>query len=752
MVSRDDAPLPDPSMVARHLLEHTSAVAFVKDAAGRYLFVNPAFEALVQQTIGGPDTADPIASQTDSGLWSSEVRDHFRAVDAMVLREGSAVTGLLKLPHADGDHYWLADKVALPAWDGGAWLGGVAIDVTPMVQRDRTLWGVLEAVIDPMLTVDRNGIVTWVNPAFTRELGWGEADLAGRAFAELVAPQDAGYAGAVLQQAAGAKDATVWQGTLLARSGTARFVEVSFCQLADDGVVGVVTDLTERRRTETQQRLFAEVFARAGQAMAVLDATGTTIAVNAAWETVTGIAPAAEVGRTAALFGPDRRSDPALRAAFLALAENGQWQGEREIPHPDGAARLLHMAVSAVPGDDGATGHYLVVYSDITERRRHLGERQRLESQLQQAQKLESLGRLAGGVAHDFNNLLTAIAGHADMIDMDAAQGSATRDSARTIGDACRRAGSVVRQLLAFARQLPGEAVAVDLSAAVRAMQRMLARTVRADIDLQLDLQTPLPAVVADPGHVDQVLLNLVVNAAEAMPSGGILTVRTRGDEDEASVVLLVEDTGVGIEPDQLAHIFEPFWSTKQAGGGTGLGLATVHGIVARLGGRIDVTSRIGVGTRFTVTLPAADSVPSPEPPADAPGLRPALHGRVLFVEDDGAVRRVGVRALMRAGYAVREAADGLAAKALALADSERCELLVSDLVMPRLGGVDLAISLRARWPGLPVLFVTGHTDVDVIDAALSLAGARLMQKPYSPRALLDAVDEMLAAARRRSA
>jgi len=382
-------------------------------------------------------------------------------------------------------------------------------------------------------------------------------------------------------------------------------------------------------------------------------------------------------------------------------------------------------------------------------------ERGELERKLVGAQRMESLGTLAGGVAHDFNNILTVIRSYAAFLARSVREPESAREDIAGIQAATARACDLVGQLLAFSRRQIVSPTLLDLSEVVGGLGKMLPRLIGADVELELDLQDRPWKVLADRGQVEQILMNLVVNARDAMPAGGKILIRTRcvvQERDAAKgpteqVALEVEDTGVGIDEAVSGRIFEPFFTTKEPGRGTGLGLSTVYGIVQQSGGEIEVSSRPGEGTCFAVYLPRADEKSVTERP---PTLRPApvaLDGdeTILVVEDDVALRSVIVRALRAHHYQILEAGDGEEALALHASHGEVVHLLLTDVVMPRLDGVELS----ERLPELPVLFITGYWDNRLASVQRLPADCEYLAKPFTPdtlvrriRAMLDAVDE----------
>jgi nitrogen-specific signal transduction histidine kinase len=394
--------------------------------------------------------------------------------------------------------------------------------------------------------------------------------------------------------------------------------------------------------------------------------------------------------------------------------------------------------------------YFNVLVEDITERKL-------LEAQLRQAQKMEAVGRLAGGIAHDFNNLLTAITGYADLALSDLREGDPMRQDMEEILRAAHRAAELTRQLLAFSRQQVLAPRVLDLNEVVQSVDKMLRRLVGEDVELLSVLAPGLGHVKADPGQLEQVIVNLAVNARDAMPTGGKLTIETADAElaetrvrDLAAVpagryvMLAITDSGTGMDEETKARIFEPFFTTKEQGKGTGLGLATVYGIVKQSGGFIWLYSEPGHGTTFKIYLPrvegAADALAPPVGTVEVPRGTET----VLIVEDEEAVRALAKTALTRKGYRVLEAANG--GEALLRCESEQApiHLLVTDVVMPGLGGADLAQRLAPLRPDMKVLFISGYADRAAARHGTIQPGAAYLEKPFSLEALARKVREVL--------
>jgi PAS domain S-box-containing protein len=380
---------------------------------------------------------------------------------------------------------------------------------------------------------------------------------------------------------------------------------------------------------------------------------------------------------------------------------------------------------------------------------RQILERERLEEELRQSQKLEGIGRLAGGIAHDFNNLLTAINGFAELMQFQLAPDDPLQELVGKMLQSGQRAADLVRQLLAFSRKQIIQPQVLDLNQLVADLDKMLQRIIGEDIELRTNLAPNLGRVKADPTQMEQVIVNLAVNARDAMPIGGRLTLETANavlDEDYVAghlgvqpgeyILLAISDTGMGMSREVQAHLFEPFFTTKEVGKGTGLGLATVYGIVKQSGGDIWVYSEEGVGTTFKIYLPRAQEAAQPLPSRPMHTEMPLGWETILVVEDDAEVRDLARRVLHRQGYTVLEAGDGQQALWLAAGYSSPIHLLLSDVVMPGMSGVALAEELACARPDLKVLFMSGYSDEAVARHSTSEAGTPFLQKPFSPMAL----------------
>ena len=520
------------------------------------------------------------------------------------------------------------------------------------------------------------------------------------------------------------------------------------------GFAKVTRDLTERKKAQDAilaQEIFLDAIVNVVlDGIVTIDGRGTITTANAATERIFGYAEQELVGRNVKMLMPDpyRREHDDYIGRYARTGEKRIIGIGREVTglRKDGTTFPVELSVAEF--QVGGERFFAGVLRDITERRS-------VEEQLRQSQKMDAFGQLAGGVAHDFNNLLTVISGFSELILGSLPEDDPARELATAINDAGGRAAALTRQLLAFSRKTVLNPEVLDVNGVVRETERMLRRLIGEDIVLTTVLTPgPLPIRV-DRGHLGQVLMNLAVNARDAMPRGGRLTIETanvsrRGEDwshpdmppgDYLSIA--ITDTGHGMPPDVQARVFEPFFTTKGAGRGTGLGLAVVHGIIKQSGGSVNVYSEVGVGTCFKLYFPAAQGVAS-TPSADRAALVPRGSETVLLAEDEDGVRALATLALQRQGYTVLSASGGEEALRLAHEHDGTIALLVTDVVMPHMDGRELASRMQSAYPTVKVLFLSGYTDDAVVRHGILHQSVAYLQKPYSLVALARKVREVL--------
>ncbi len=519
-------------------------------------------------------------------------------------------------------------------------------------------------------------------------------------------------------------------------------------------------EIAERERAEHESARLAAIVASSEDAIIGFTVDGIVTSWNDSASRLYGYTAEESLGTDVRLLIPT--NEHRGFDADLARLRRGEPIPTYETVWVANDGRRIDLAVTLSPIRDahGHVGGGSSIGRDIG-KRKHTEERlRRSEEALRQAQKMEAVGRLAGGVAHDFNNLVTVIEGYASMLLVSLADDSRAREMLEEIHRAGERAGALTRQLLAYSRKQVLNQRALDVSDLVRGIERLLQRLVGEDIEVATSLGSEPCFVRADPNQLEQVLMNLGANARDAMPTGGRMTITTshvelgegdtRMDSDVhpgSHVRLVVTDSGVGMDAATLDQIFEPFFTTKDAGCGTGLGLATVFGIVKQSGGHIRVSSEVGRGTTFEILLPCLDTHldADPVPIDDAPRGRAET---ILLVEDDPAVRSLTRNILETAGYEVLEAANGEDALDLASREERGVSLLLTDLVMPRMGGRRLADELVEAMPSTRVLFMSGYTEDAIVRHGIARDDSHFLDKPFTPRGLLHKVRAVLDAAR----
>jgi PAS domain S-box-containing protein len=520
--------------------------------------------------------------------------------------------------------------------------------------------------------------------------------------------------------------------------------------LDGDRALGVSWDVTGVKQEEQQSRLLSTVLESAINAVMITDADGRISWVNPAFTDLTGYSLEEVKGENPRILKSGKHDDAFYQQMWDALSRGNSWNGKIVNRRKDGSLYTEETVICPVRGAYGETSSYVCMKRDIT-------LEVDLARQLHQAQRLEAVGRLAGGIAHDFNNILTVISGNADLSLADLPADDPMTQSFQEISDASRRAASLTRQLLAFSRKQILQPRVLNLNELVTGTEKMLRRLIGEDVKLKTIVEPHLGAVMADPGQIEQILMNLAVNARDAMPRGGELCFETENVEifeTQAGVggvrmhsgsyaKLTVTDTGEGMDEETLSRIFEPFFTTKEKGKGTGLGLATVYGIVKQSGGFIFARSEPGKGTSFEVYLPQTEE-PTESAVKEVPALKTHGGETVLVVEDEEVVLKLARSILVRAGYNTITARNGAEAIRIVEVAENPIHLLLTDVVMPGMSGRALADGAQSLHAGLRVLFTSGYTDDAILHHGVLDAGTHLLQKPYSRKTLLSAVRTVL--------
>jgi two-component system, cell cycle sensor histidine kinase and response regulator CckA len=523
-------------------------------------------------------------------------------------------------------------------------------------------------------------------------------------------------------------------------------------------IVAVYDDVTERMRSDAEVARLMTAIEQAGEAIFITDPQGTIQYVNPAFEGATGYTRQEALGQTPRILKSGQQDAAVYRELWATISTGRTWQGRLVNKRKDGTLYTEDATISPVRDAAGDIVNYVAIKRDVTERLLAYQERTLLEVQLRQSQKVESIGRLAGGIAHDFNNMLGIILGYGESVLQRLRPQDPLRDDVEQIVQAGRRSAEFTRQLLAFSRRQPLQPKVLDLNAALTNLEKMLGRLVGEDIALTLPLAKDLARVKADPNQIEQVILNLVVNARDAMIDGGRLILETANVELEAEwcdrhpgaapgkyVMLAVSDTGCGMDRETVLRAFEPFFTTKEAGKGTGLGLSTAYGIVKQSGGSIWISSEPGQGTTVKVYLPQTTEEPAESRQAPvAQGPHPGGACRVLVVEDEAALRRLVGIMLSRLGFQVTLAANAGEALLQVEENGLKPDVVITDVVMPGMNGAVMVERLRRTKPDLKTLFMSGYTDGAMVhDAALD-PDTPFIQKPFNSRDLSAKLQEVL--------
>ena len=617
--------------------------------------------------------------------------------------------------------------------------------------RDERFRSLLEQTQEAV-AVGLGGKVAYANPACVQMFGYSRP-LAGMPISIFFAPGSREQVDEIVQhRIQGRATAELFEAVALRADGSTFDVEVRISPTTFEGKSAsqaILRDITGRKRMEAELRDSEEryrlLFERNLAGVFRSTVGGRMLECNRAFAQMMGYASPAEVlAQPAVAFHEDARA----REAFLEQLrrEGSLVNHEMKLRRKDGSDLWVIENVSVLRSEDERGEVILGTLFDMTERRK-------LEEQLLQSQKMEAIGRLAGGIAHDFNNILTAVSGYTELLIGQLAAGDPRRESAEEIRQAGHRAAALTQQLLAFSRRQVLEPRVLDLNAVIATMERMLRRVIGEDIELTTSLSTGLWRTRADPAQIEQAILNLVVNARDAMPRGGQLTLETANVELDAKysggapgphVMLAVSDNGVGMDPEQQARLFEPFYTTKDRGKGTGLGLSTTYGVVKQSGGSIWVYSERGQGTTFKIYLPRSEQ-PLDEP-AESPALAAPLNGTetALLVEDEPEVRGLVEKILRMYGYTVLSAASPAEAIALSKNRPATIDILVTDVIMPGMNGRELSRVLAASRPELRVLYMSGYTDAVIAQQGILEPGTAFVSKPFTPDVLARKVREVL--------
>jgi len=740
----------------RTLFERNVAGVFRCSFDGRILDCNEAFARI----FGCDSRREAIGYLAQDFYFDSADREGFLA---RLQKERVLINHEFCYKRRDGSPAWVLENVSLVAADGAApvVIEGTVIDIT---ERKRTehrmrMYGeIFSHTTEAISVLDPSGHFLEQNAAHRRLLGYPDEELLGQFPTAILGDE----AFSRISEELGQRGIYRGEVACRTRSGTELTVDLSVVTVRNERGeavchVALKRDITEQKRVlaalrESEERFRS--FMNNTPAVAFMrDEQGRYVYVNKAFELLVAKPSVEILGKTAFDLWPQEVARQLAENDSLVLSEGRAMDFSETTRSEEGAERDW-LAVKFPFRDKQEKRFVGCVSIDVSERRQ-------LEDQLRQAQKMETVGRLAGGIAHDFNNLLTVVRGYAELLVERLGSDQKLLEFAREIAKAGDRAASLTRQLLAYSRRQVLAPQVVDLNAVIVDMDSMLRRLIGEDIDLVIALGQDLGRIKADSAQLEQVVLNLCVNGRDAMPQGGRLTIETanvalgenfarshRGAKPGPHVMLAVSDTGGGMDAETQKHIFEPFFTTKGEGKGTGLGLATVYGIVKQSGGYISVRSELGRGATFKVYMPRVEDTPSLPKRAETSRVKLEGSETIMLVEDEEAVRSLIQRVLESKGYKILVASSPEEAVQICDRHEGPIELLLTDVVMPTMSGHHLAEHLGFSRPQMKVLYMSGYTDDAILLRGVLESAAHFIQKPFTPDAIVWKVAEILSSLR----
>jgi PAS domain S-box-containing protein len=744
------------------LVNNSRDVIFEIDLEGNYTYVNVAAEELT----GYPP--EKLLTMNITDLICPEYRDMTRRrLEKRIAGNPEQGFFSFEIQHSDGHRLWL-ELATTGVYDAEGQLvsvQGIARDVTDrkavehkLEESRQFLRTVIDTIPVRVFWKDLDSSYLGGNMAFTQDAGFKHPE-------ELVGRTD-------YDMSWGKAEADLYRGDdrVVMESGMPKlgfeepqqrseesgksWLSTSKVPLRNSrgdiiGVLGTYEDITSRKRLEEERVRLIAAITQSAEAIVMMDTDGIIQFVNPAFEEMSGYTRDEAVGNSMEGLRGDDHSTCFTDEIREAMAQGRSWRGALDCHRKDGQAYSVDLTVSPVQDPDGEVVNQVATIRDIT-------QELAMEKQLRQIQKMDAVGRLAGGVAHDFNNILQSILGFSGILLTELDEDTTQYNDVREIRKAARRAGDLTSQLLAFSRNQSVEYRVVDLNNVVRDSEIMMRRLVGERIEVEFQLEAAVKPVKADATQLSQILLNLFINACDAMADGGRLTISTRNEPAvehsaygaEGAVCLTVRDTGIGIDSETREHLFEPFFTTKSIGKGTGLGLSVVYGIVQQHGGWVDVDSEPGKGAAFHVHLPVQGSFDevdeADETQLDIAQTPDGKGESILVIEDDPVVLDLNVRVLEKAGYRVKAAADAAQAGALLESGDRPFDLIFCDMVLPDRDGLELAEAISLLSPGLPILLCSGYSHTPDVHERIQERGFRYLQKPVSAMPLLQTVREML--------
>ncbi|MBM4054216.1 MAG: PAS domain S-box protein [Planctomycetes bacterium] len=746
------------------ILNNTTAVVYVKDIQGRYTFINKRFEELFHIKMG------EIKGKTDYDLWPAKMADAFRKNDLMAIKSGTPLEFDEIAPHEDGEHSYISVK--FPIFDNtGAVKSvcGISTDITwrkkaekALSESEEKLRSILDNTQAVVYIKDRQGRYLFINRQFEKLFHLKNNEVEGKTPYNCFPKEIAESHLANDRKVFDSKIPMKFEEVATHEDGQHTYISVKFPLYDYTGAVyavcGISTDITERKQMESQLRKLSRAIEQSPAIVIITDTSGVIQYVNPKFTQSTGYAPEEVIGNTPRILKSGMTPKEEYTRLWNTITSGNEWKGEFINKKKTGELFWEIASISPIKNTEGMVTNFVGVAEDITAFKQEAEEKEKLKEQLYHTQKLESIGQLAGGIAHDFNNILTAIIGYGNLIQMAMKENNPIKDYAQKILLSAEKASHLTKGILAFGRKQINNPKPVNLNEIIRATEHLLLRIIGEDVELKTSLSDNECIVMADSGQIEQILMNLATNARDAMPNGGILTINTEIVELDNNftlahghgtpgrhAVIIVSDTGTGMDEKTRKKIFEPFFTTKEVGKGTGLGLAIIYGIVKQHNSYINVYSEPGKGTIFRIYMPMVEPAAEMTQRQETPSLL-TVHGTetILIAEDEEEIRHLVKMVLETAGYTVITAVNGKDAISKYTKNREKIQLLLFDVIMPGKNGKEAYDAIRKKTPGIKVLFTSGYSE-DMVEKKIILKeGLHFIPKPVSPSELLKKVREAL--------
>ena len=747
----------------RQVVEDATEIIYAVDEKGNFTYGNPAG---LKVTGYSPEE---LRKLNFADLVLPEHRERLMDIYSNQFRQRIPAT-YVEFPFFNkaGKIIWFGQNTSLVIEDGR--VAGFHIIARDITERKRTEEALQESEEKYRLLVEnaneaifviQDGMLQFFNIKNIELIGYSKEELTSTPFINFVHPDDREVTlGRYLKRISGEELPGVNVFRVIDKTGNIKWAELNSVLISwkeRPATLNFLNDITERKQAEEQLSKLFRAVEQSPATVMITDTDANIEYVNPKFTQLTGYTLEEVIGKNPRILKSGETPPEEYKRLWETVTAGREWRGEFHNKKKSGEFYLESASISSIKNPEGLITHFVAVKEDISERKRTEEERAALQDQLRQSQKMEAIGRLAGGVAHDFNNLLTVIKGYCQLSLAEMKESTPLKDTLEVINQAAEKAAGLTRQLLAFGRRQIMEVKILDLNGLLQNLDKMLRRIISEDIELVTLLREDLGKVKADPGQIEQVVMNLAVNAKDAMSKGGKLIIETANVELDKSyaqahvavtpgpyVMIAVSDTGTGMAPEVRDRVFEPFFTTKGKGKGTGLGLSTVYGIVKQSGGNIWVYSEPGQGTTLKIYLPRVDE-PAEELKAQEAGEKfPRGSETILIVEDDKEVRNLAVRILRRQGYNILDGSYGDKAFNVCRQHKGPIHLLVTDVVMPGMDGRALSESLSQLHPEMKVLYMSGYTDDAIIHHGVMDKGMNFIQKPFTVNGLANKVREVL--------